>query len=41
MADSPPTVRVLAGKRVTLGVTGSIAAYKAVGLASALHQAGA
>jgi phosphopantothenoylcysteine decarboxylase/phosphopantothenate--cysteine ligase len=34
-------VRVLVGKRVTLGVTGSIAAYKAVGLASALHQAGA
>jgi phosphopantothenoylcysteine decarboxylase / phosphopantothenate---cysteine ligase len=34
-------VRVLCGKRVTLGVTGSIAAYKAVGLASALHQAGA
>jgi phosphopantothenoylcysteine decarboxylase/phosphopantothenate--cysteine ligase len=34
-------VRVLNGKRVTLGVTGSIAAYKAVGLASALHQAGA
>jgi phosphopantothenoylcysteine decarboxylase/phosphopantothenate--cysteine ligase len=34
-------VRVLAGKRVTLGVTGSIAAYKAVGLASTLHQAGA
>jgi phosphopantothenoylcysteine decarboxylase/phosphopantothenate--cysteine ligase len=34
-------VRVLAGKRITLGVTGSIAAYKAVGLASALHQAGA
>jgi phosphopantothenoylcysteine decarboxylase/phosphopantothenate--cysteine ligase len=34
-------VRVLSGKRVTLGVTGSIAAYKAVGLASALHQAGA
>jgi phosphopantothenoylcysteine decarboxylase/phosphopantothenate--cysteine ligase len=32
---------VLAGKRVTLGVTGSIAAFKAVGLASALHQAGA
>jgi phosphopantothenoylcysteine decarboxylase/phosphopantothenate--cysteine ligase len=32
---------VLAGKRVTLGVTGSIAAYKAVALASALHQAGA
>src|SRR5229473_316631 len=34
-------VRVLTGKRVTLGVTGSIAAFKAVGLASALHQAGA
>jgi phosphopantothenoylcysteine decarboxylase/phosphopantothenate--cysteine ligase len=34
-------VSVLNGKRVTLGVTGSIAAYKAVGLASALHQAGA
>lgn len=34
-------IRVLSGKRVTLGVTGSIAAYKAVGLASALHQAGA
>jgi phosphopantothenoylcysteine decarboxylase / phosphopantothenate---cysteine ligase len=32
---------VLSGKRVTLGVTGSIAAYKVVGLASALHQAGA
>ncbi len=38
---SEGVVRVLAGKRVTLGVTGSIAAYKAVGLASALHQAGA
>ena len=35
------TIRVLEKKRVTLGVTGSIAAYKAVGLASALHQAGA
>ncbi len=34
-------VRVLRGKRIVLGVTGSIAAYKAVGLASALHQAGA
>lgn len=33
--------RVLNGKRITLGVTGSIAAYKAVGLASSLHQAGA
>jgi phosphopantothenoylcysteine decarboxylase/phosphopantothenate--cysteine ligase len=34
-------VSVLNGKRVTLGVCGSIAAYKAVGLASTLHQAGA
>src|SRR6185295_11363842 len=34
-------VPILNGKRVTLGVCGSIAAYKAVGLASALHQAGA
>src|SRR5438067_12783589 len=34
-------VPVLRGRRVTLGVTGSIAAYKAVALASALHQAGA
>jgi phosphopantothenoylcysteine decarboxylase/phosphopantothenate--cysteine ligase len=32
---------VLRGKRIVLGVTGSIAAYKAVALASALHQAGA
>ena len=32
---------VLSGKRIVLGVTGSIAAYKAVALASALHQAGA
>jgi hypothetical protein len=37
----PSTIRVLNGKRITLGVTGSIAAYKAVALASALHQAGA
>jgi phosphopantothenoylcysteine decarboxylase/phosphopantothenate--cysteine ligase len=37
----PEVIRVLAGKRVTLGVTGSIAAYKAVALASALHQGGA
>ena len=41
MSDSLTDIRVLAGKRVTLGVTGSIAAYKAVGLASTLHQAGA
>jgi phosphopantothenoylcysteine decarboxylase / phosphopantothenate---cysteine ligase len=34
-------IRVLRQKRITLGVTASIAAYKAVGLASALHQAGA
>jgi phosphopantothenoylcysteine decarboxylase/phosphopantothenate--cysteine ligase len=34
-------VRVLNTRRITLGVTGSIAAYKAVGLASALYQAGA
>ena len=32
---------VLHGKRIVLGVTGSIAAYKVVALASALHQAGA
>ena len=35
------TIRVLNQKRITLGVTGSIAAYKAVAMASALHQAGA
>jgi phosphopantothenoylcysteine decarboxylase/phosphopantothenate--cysteine ligase len=34
-------IHVLQGRRITLGVTGSIAAYKSVGLASALHQAGA
>jgi len=34
-------MRVLNQKRITLGVTGSIAAYKAVGIASTLHQAGA
>ncbi|HYU17955.1 MAG TPA: bifunctional phosphopantothenoylcysteine decarboxylase/phosphopantothenate--cysteine ligase CoaBC [Chloroflexota bacterium] len=39
MADS--SYEVLAGKRVVLGVTGSIAAYKAVAVASALTQAGA
>ena len=41
MSDSVGPRGVLAGKRVTLGVTGSIAAYKAIGLASALHQGGA
>ena len=34
-------VPVLFGKRITLGVTGSIAAYKAADLASKLTQAGA
>ena len=38
---SNATVPVLAGKRITLGVTGSIAAYKAADLASKLTQAGA
>src|SRR5674536_67425 len=33
--------RMLAGKKIVLGVTGSIAAYKAAILASTLHQAGA
>ena len=41
MPEAVSRIRVLSGKRVTLGVTGSIAAYKAIGLASALHQAGA
>ena len=41
MPEAVSEIRVLSGKRVTLGVTGSIAAYKAVGLASALHQGGA
>ena len=35
------TVPVLFGKRITLGVTGSIAVYKAADLASKLTQAGA
>ncbi len=34
-------VPMLSGKRITLGVTGSIAAYKAADLASKLAQAGA
>jgi phosphopantothenoylcysteine decarboxylase/phosphopantothenate--cysteine ligase len=41
MPEGVARVRVLQAKRVTLGVTGSIAAYKALGLASALHQGGA
>ena len=32
---------VLAGRKILLGITGSIAAYKAVDLASMLTQAGA
>lgn len=35
------TITVLAGKRIILGVTGSIAVYKAVDLASKLTQVGA
>lgn len=38
---SNTTVPMLFGKRITLGVTGSIAAYKAADLASKLTQAGA
>ncbi len=36
-----PTISVLANRRILLGVTGSIAAYKAADLASHLTQAGA
>jgi len=43
--DQPATTRAdrrpLAGKRIVLGVCGSIAAYKAADLASKLRQAGA
>ncbi len=35
------SARVLSGKRIVLGVTGSIACYKAADLASKLTQAGA
>jgi phosphopantothenoylcysteine decarboxylase/phosphopantothenate--cysteine ligase len=35
------TITLLTGKRILLGVTGSIACYKAVDLASKLTQAGA
>jgi phosphopantothenoylcysteine decarboxylase/phosphopantothenate--cysteine ligase len=38
---SPETITLLENKRVVLGVTGSIAVYKAVDLASKLTQAGA
>ena len=36
-----PTIPILANRRILLGVTGSIAAYKAADLASQLTQAGA
>ncbi len=39
--ESHPHVRVLRGKKILLGVTGGIAAYKAVTVASRLTQAGA
>src|SRR6185436_17623160 len=35
------SIPVLRGRRIALGVTGSIAAFKAVALASTLHQSGA
>ncbi|MDX1435623.1 MAG: bifunctional phosphopantothenoylcysteine decarboxylase/phosphopantothenate--cysteine ligase CoaBC [Anaerolineales bacterium] len=35
------TIPIFSGKRILLGVTGSIACYKAAGLASSLRQAGA
>lgn len=41
MPDKETIVRVLHGKRILLGVTGGIAAYKAVTVASRLVQAGA
>jgi phosphopantothenoylcysteine decarboxylase/phosphopantothenate--cysteine ligase len=40
-ASAPLPIRVLTGRRLLLGVTGSIAAYKAADLASRLTQAGA
>jgi len=39
--ESGVSIKVLHGKHIVLGVTGSIAAYKAVALASQLVQAGA
>ena len=41
LAGGARVVPMLSGKRITLGVTGSIAAYKAADLASKLAQAGA
>ncbi|HKZ54293.1 MAG TPA: bifunctional phosphopantothenoylcysteine decarboxylase/phosphopantothenate--cysteine ligase CoaBC [Anaerolineales bacterium] len=38
---NPPTIPLLLDRRILLGVTGSIAAYKAADLASKLAQAGA
>src|SRR5579862_3603340 len=40
MKVSMPQITLLENKRIVLGVTGSIAAYKAVDLASKLTQAG-
>lgn len=41
MSDHPDTIPILNGRRLLLGVCGSIAAYKAADLASRLTQAGA
>jgi phosphopantothenoylcysteine decarboxylase/phosphopantothenate--cysteine ligase len=41
MTDNPDAIPILNGRRVLLGVCGSIAAYKAADLASKLTQAGA
>lgn len=41
MSESDTIIRVLRGKMILLGVTGGIAAYKAVTVASRLTQAGA
>ena len=39
--SEPPAPQPLAGRRVTLGVTGSISAYKSVEAARRLEDAGA
>lgn len=41
MSDNPDAIPILNGRRLLLGVCGSIAAYKAADLASKLTQAGA
>lgn len=41
MTDNPDLIPILSGRRVLLGVSGSIAAYKAADLASRLTRAGA